>query len=249
MDPLNRLLLDLHARADTAPYFADVPLFVMRPRLEPDGTAKDNASFASINEKVADAINCLTLKAGKGGACVKFLMPLGDNERPNVEGPQLKFGISMLVHEHPVLNWGKNGTRKTSEEIGLRLIQLFHLFMPNGGNCVAADNATLTATDKFAPLVTHEVRFTQQGNLPRIRRVTRPILSVTSGTAPATVQVTCANPGARLFYTVDGSYPSSVNLSAYAYAAPIEITEPCTLRVAAELAGYDQSDVSQGYFS
>lgn len=249
MDLLNRTLLDLHARADADPYFADVPLFVVRPRLEADGTPKENASFATIQTKIDEAIGCTLLKADRGGAAVQFLMPVGDTEKPNVEGPQMRFVYTIRVQENPILNFGPKGTKKTAEEIALKVLQLFHLAMLNGGNCLAADTATLTPSDQFAPKLTYDVRLIQQGNLGRPTKVARPILSATSGAVPQTITVTCATEAARLYYTTDGSYPSSVNLNATAYTVPISLTAACTLRVAAEKAGQQQSDIAQGIFT
>lgn len=249
MNILNRTLLDLHARADADPYFADVPLFVVRPRLEADGTAKDNASFATIQTKIDEAIGCTLLKADRGGVAVQFLMPVGDTEKPNVEGPQMRFVYTIRVQENPVLNFGPRGTKKTAEEIALKILQLFHLSMLNGGNCLAADAATLTPSDQFAPKITYDVRLIQQGNLGRPSKVARPQLSATSGAVPQTITVNCATGGARLFYTTDGSYPSSVNLTATPYTAPIALTAACTLRVAAEADDQQQSDVAQGIFT
>ena len=249
MDSLNRLLDDLHARADADPYFADVPLFKVRPRLEPDGTAKDNASFATIQQRIDEALACSVRKAGKGGAAVQFLMPIGDNERPNVEGPQLRFVYTIRVQEDPVANFGPNGTQKTAEEIALKVLQLFHLVMFNGGNCLAADAATFTPSSQSPGRITYDVRLVSQGTLARPLRVARPVLSVTSGAAPQSVTLTCGTAGARIFYTTDGSYPSSVNLNATRYTAAFTVATAATLRVAAEAVGYQQSDVAQGYFT
>lgn len=247
MDPLNRTLLDLHARADADPYFADIGLYVMRPRLEANGEVKESASFATIQQQVNNALACLLRKGGKGGAAVLFLMPAADADKPNVSGPQLKLTYTIRVQEDPIANFGPHGTRKTAEEIALHVLQLFHLVRLNGGNCLSADPDALTPiepTRETAGLVTYNVRLTQLAPLAPPRQVAMPLIAVAEGL----VTLTCATGGARIFYTVDGSYPSAVNPAATLYAAPFAAPTSALLRAAAEVAGSPQSDIAQSSF-
>src|SRR4051812_17184178 len=117
MSPLERTLYDLAARAAADPFYATISLFVLRPRYENDGTVKALASFEGIQTSINQALNCLVLKAGKGGASVTFLMPTGDTDKPNISGPQMKFVYTARVQEHPILNWGSKGTLLSAEEI------------------------------------------------------------------------------------------------------------------------------------
>ena len=242
MSPLERLLYDLHARAAADPYYADIPLFVMRPRVAEE-------SFASIQTRVDQAINCLTLKAGKGGAAVTFLMPAGDTDRPNVSGPQLRLTYTIRCQEHPLLNFGPTGTRKSAEEIALHTLQLFHLSMLNGAHCLAADPATLTPSAEYAPKLTYDVRLSSLGNLAAPAKVALPLIAPRSGATPLEITLSCATAGAGLWYTLDGSYPSSRAPTAQPYGGPFTLEAPATLRVAGELAGLQQSDVAQVTYS
>lgn len=248
MSPLERQLFDLRARAAADPYYDDIGLFILRPRREEDGSAGEADSFATIQTRIDEAINCLRLKAGKGGAAVTFLMPTGDTEKPNVSGPQLKLVYTARVQEHPILNFGPKGTKKSAEEIALHTLQLFHLCMLNGSNCLAADGETLTPSERDGKL-TYDVRLFAQGNLPAVAKVALPIIAPRSGAAPQSVAITCATAGAVIHYTTDGSYPSSRNLRASLYSAPVAIAAACTLRAAAEKSGLQQSDVAQAVFS
>jgi hypothetical protein len=242
MSPLEQTLYDLRDRAAADPFYADIPLFVMRPRVAEE-------SFAIIQTRVDEAINCLRLKAGKGGAAVTFLMPQGDTDKPNVSGPQMRFTYTARVQEHPILNFGPKGTRKSAEEIALHTLQLFHLCMLNGANCLAADPATLTPSAEFAPKLTYDVRFFAQGNLRPPAKVALPLISPRSGAAPQEVTLTCATDGAALWYTLDGSYPSSANPEAEEYDEPFTVSTAATLRVAAEKTDLQQSDVAQAAYT
>jgi hypothetical protein len=249
MDPITRMLYDLRARADADPYYNDIELIVLRPRYNDDGTVAENASFATLQQRVDEAINCQRLKAGRGGAAVSFLMPQGDTTRPNISGPQMEFTYTARVQEHPILNFGPHGTRKSAEEIALHTLQLFHLCMLNGANCLGADPATLTPSDQFAPKLTYDVRLRAQGGLAAPVKCALPIISPRSGAAPLEVTLTCGTSGAKLYYTTNESYPSSRNLAATLYGAPFTLAAAATLRVAAEKTGLQQSDVAQCVFS
>ena len=241
-DLLQNMLWDLYGRAAADPYFADIGLYVMRP-------SRTEESFAVIQTRVDEAINCLRLKNGKGGAAVTFLMPIGDTEKPNVDGPQMRFVFTARVQEHPILNWGPKGTKKSAEQIAIHVARLYHLCMLNGRNCLAADPATLTPSEQFSPKVTYDVRLFAQGNLARPQKVAMPLISPRGGAAPLEVTLSCATPGAAIYYTTDGSYPSSVAPTAQLYAAPLTVSKKTILRAAAELADHQQSDVAQAVFS
>ena len=64
------------------------------------------------------------------------------------------------------------------------------------------------------------------------------------GPGPATVTLTCATAGAAIWYTTDGSYPGSNAAAcptALLYSVPFAVLAGQTVRAAAELTGYQQS--------
>lgn len=248
MSPLERTLYDLKARAEADPFYVNISLFVLRPRYTAAGAVADTASFASIQTSINNALQCLVKKGGKGGAAVTFLMPMGDTDKPNISGPQMKFIYTARVQEHPIINWGPEGVRLSAEEIALHTLQLFHLSSLNGANSLAADASTLTAGEKDG-FITYDVRLFQQGNLPAPAKVALPIISPSSGAVPQSVAITCGTAGAAIYYTLDGSYPSSANPAAELYSAPIAVAAAATLRAAAEKSGQQQSNVAQAYFT
>lgn len=243
MSVLEQMLDDLAARAAADPYYADIALNILRPRAQ--------LSAAAIQTKIDQALAGLVRKGGKCGAAVTFLMPIGDTEKPNVSGPQLRFVYTVRVQEIIEINMGPSGTGKSAEEIALHTLQLFHLCMLNGGNCLYADPSTLTPSLEFDPKLTYDVRLRAQGGLPRVDKCALPIIAPGSGDGSTEITLTCATPGAAIYYTTDGSYPYAGNDEAQLYSAPFALGAfaPCTLRAAAELAGYQQSDVNQAVFT
>ncbi len=249
MSPLERMMLDMLGRADADPYFDDIGLFILRPRYSESGQSDDQQSFAVIQTRIDQLIAGESRKSGHYGAAVTFLMPEGDTTKPNPSGPQMEFVFTARIQEMPIINFGPNGTRKSAEEIALYIVQLFHLAMFNGGNSLYADVATLTPSTDYAPKVTYDVRFRMQGNLRAPVKCAMAIITPNSGASPQTVTLTSATGGAAIYYTIDGSYPSSRGKTAQLYSGPITVAFACTLRAAAELAGSQQSSVSQGIYT
>lgn len=68
-------------------------------------------------------------------------------------------------------------------------------------------------------------------------------------TAPQTVSITTATPGAIIYITTDGSPPSPINTNASVYTTPIVIAETTVLRAAAYRDGYLPTNIdTQSYF-
>ena len=250
MSPLERHLYDLAARTAADPYFLHVPVFVMRPRYEADGSLKDTASLAAIQSRVDQALAGTLQRGGKAGVAILFLMPVADTTKPEVPGPQLRFVYTARVVENVVVNMGPAGVGLSAEEIALRLIQLLHHCSLNGAQALFADRETLTPTsERDSLLVSYDVRLAAQGQLAPLAKVARPILSAESGAVPQSITITCATASALLHYTTDGSYPSPANPAATLYTGAISVSAACTLRAAATLATYAQSDVAQGTYT
>lgn len=230
---LELLQRDLALRLESDPYFADIAVVVGRPR--------EKESFATIQQRVDQALSGLVLKAGRGGVSVMVLMPTGDAIDTNAPGPRLDFTVAVRVQELPVINMGNIGTRKSVEEVALRVLQLGHLFNPGRGNVLVAAGDAFTPRDDFEPKITVEVRFTQKSGVAALPKVARPSINY----AVPTVTLSCATPAAVLRYTLDGSLPGAANPSSVTYAAPFALTASTTLRVAADLSDYAQSDCVQ----
>ncbi len=75
-----------------------------------------------------------------------------------------------------------------------------------------------------------------------------PVLSPGAGTylVPPVVSITDATPGASLFYTLDGSSPTTASAR---YSSPISITKSQTLKAVAVASGFTQSSVSAATYT
>ncbi len=112
---------------------------------------------------------------------------------------------------------------------------------------IAASNAIVPNTD-FDGLVGYDVTISTSVALAKPAKVATPAIAAAAAISPATgssVTLTCATGSAAIYYTTDGSYPSSANATATLYSAPFNVPTAATLRAAAQLSGSQPSDVAQ----
>lgn len=70
--------------------------------------------------------------------------------------------------------------------------------------------------------------------------VAMPSISISSNTAT----ITCATTNAVVYYTLDGSAPSSSNPTAHVYSAPITLTTSCTIKAIGTKSGMVNSNIN-----
>lgn len=239
MSPLEQDQADFAARLDADAYFADVGIYLLRPRA--------NLAATAIIQGIEAALNCLSLKGGKGGAAVTVLMPTGDSPDGNVGGPELEERITVRVQELPLTNMGAQGTLKSAESIALEVLRLLHHFR-SGGQVWYADNQALTPNLEFAPKVTYDVTFRRKLVLGTRPKAAMPMLTPEDGAAPQTVTIEAAA-GAAIYYTLDGSYPAPGAPGSTLYTAPVEVAAATIVRAVAYETGKAASNCAEATFS
>lgn len=231
--------------------------------LRDDLAARLNADewFSTINvltERKSDLLSAIEksigpmkAKGGKSGTCVVVMSPVATDDLPDVGAAILSPVLSFRILENPLINNSGVGTKKEALSTAKRIVMLMKHFSI-AGVCTALipDKPTVVpVADPVAP-VAYEVRFrTRDDDGQTIPKVLPVSLSPTGGAAPQTVTLTCATPGAAIYYTKDGSYPWSGNATATLYTAPFSVTSPATVRAGAFLAGAFASNVSIAVFS
>lgn len=227
MSPRERLQLDIAARLEADPYFADIDVTVVRPRAE--------LGFVQIEQRADEALKCIRKKAGKGGAGVQVLMPLVDAESTDARGPLIQNAVVVRVQELPVHNMGPNGTQKSAEDIADNVVRLLHLFNPGKGNVVHGAPDLMTPSAEFEPRVTIDCRFLQKAAMGGTEKV-QPVTLTAAGYE---ITLTTATSSATLYYSTDGSYPTTL------YSAPFTVAPGTTIRAVGTKSGLDASNVRE----
>ncbi len=92
-----------------------------------------------------------------------------------------------------------------------------------------------------------QIEFFINGELPEQTQVTKPEFSIAAGTytEPFEVAISCSTEGATIYYTTDGTTPTSEST---VYSEPISISETTTVKAVAMKAGLDNSEVAEARY-
>lgn len=233
MSPLEQLQSDAFERMTAAAYFADIGIYLLRPR--------SNLSAAQIVEKIEAALNGVAKKGGKAGLAATVLMPLADAPEPNTPGPRLSLRMTVRVQENVLVNMGSAGTLKSCESAGIEVLRLLHRFNPYGvAGVLTADRDALVPNAEFPGKVTYDVNFRALLDLSQDAKVARPEITGTT----AAVTITCATSGASIYYSTDDSLPRSGGAGSTAYTVPFSVTAGKRVRAAAYKTSMQASDVT-----
>jgi hypothetical protein len=218
---LQRFQLDVAARIESAAAFADVPVFIFRPR--------GALTAAQIQDNINAALGALTMRNGKAGLCATVLMPLLHTEKQELPGPYLHLQCVIRVQENVMVNMGVNGTQIACEDAAIAAAQILHLWTPGGtGGILRAAPETITPNPAFENKVTYDVLVESELDLPCLAKTAQPFIS-----AGENVSIACADGAAVIYYTTDGSMPWAGNATypatATLYAAPFATPAPGTL--------------------
>lgn len=222
---------DFFGRLLASPDLAEVEILLQRKGV----TESDiETALSVLNSRV---------EGGKIGACVIIIMPSLTPVSEDVPGPLYSINMVVQVIEQPMFNTGATGTNLTAEQLAQKVRMLFQHFSNGQGGTYAFAGMEPIAVAEGQ--ISYGVRFQRQAGDTAAQIVTMPSISSTGPAAPATVTITCATAAAAIYYTTDGSYPSSANEAATLYAAPFVQATAATIRAAAEKTGLQQSNVRQ----
>lgn len=167
----------------------------------------------------------------------------------NAPGPAsfVRYGVQVI--DFPIIRrQSPGGSGVSAEQICDRLRQILHQVAFGRGQSLYFDG--LTPITVQPGQVSYGVYF-------KCRQVDSPPPKVAtcgfspeSGAGPLTVTLSNQTPGVAMYYSLDGSYPSSIAAAAIPptstiYTAPFVVQAGAFVRAAAELTGYQQGNVAQ----
>jgi hypothetical protein len=200
-----------------------------------DGIALVPENKKDITNEITRALGPLNEKGGKIGIAVVFMTVTARPTKDGGNGPVLDVLNVARVIENPVVN----NTGTNYDEVAEKIAKLTHGFTALVGNSpFMLDDAGISlGNDTKFP--SKDVFFTCTGNLG--------IAALTQAAKPAGVvaaghlTLTCATPGAAMFYTVNGSTPNPQTSTLY--TAPFAVNAGQTIKARAWLAGFLTSDL------
>jgi hypothetical protein len=205
------------------PYFEDIPIEALKPK--------------ETTSELANRINRLVV-AGT------VIIPRLTGMKPNVAGVYFdKIEVQVGFCENRKLN----STGKDCEDLVEQAVAALHMWKPDHLDTpLVIDEPTIfevppeTEADKAKRLMA--CRLVARGGISVVLpQVATPQIATVSGT----VTLTCATPGAAMFWRIDGRQPNPRSGSGSTlYTAPFAPGSG-TLKVRAFLAGFEDSEVAQ----
>lgn len=226
---------DSYFRLLAAAYLQDVATIKERPGMTAD--------------EIKKLLGTLVSRSGKVGVCILVQRPIIVPESDNAAA-RSQIIQAFTVLEHPTINSGSQGTGKTAQEIAVEVFRLFHgaaaslpgqVFSGYPGGAIVPD-------DGFPGLNGWEVRLQSYAGLVGDPLTGTPLIDPDSGAGPQLVTITCGDAGASIYYTLDGSAPTSGNPAATLYTVPFNVPAGSTVRSGAEVAGKRPSNVAEALF-
>lgn len=192
------------------PFFATIPILIEQPR------------------DVAFELQTSVAAAGTYGV---VLVPQAVVSAPTAPGPIFDpVEIAVRIFENVPVSEGPHAL-----EVAETALALLHLYRPTTINEVlsAAPNALVRISEPN--VVAYEIRVrTQAGASYAVPQLDAPTIS----NAGSTVTLSSCQPGAAIFYTLDGSQPAPRGPTSVLYTAPFTVSTPSLLRTRAWLAGF-----------
>ena len=135
-------------------------------------------------------------------------------------------------------------------EVAETALALLHLFRPTTINEVISAAPTALKAVTVPNVVAYEIYVrTQAGASYAVPQLDEPGITATGTSVPQTIGLSSDQPGAAIYFTLDGSQPAPRGPTAMLYSAPFVVSEACLLRARAWLAGYAASDEARTCFT
>jgi hypothetical protein len=206
------------------PFFATIPVLVEQPR---DLSYELQSSVAA---------------AGTYGV---VRVPQALVSAPTAPGPLFDpVEIAVRFYENVPVSTGPHAL-----EVAETALALLHLYRPTTINEVFTAAPKALAAVSVPNVVAYEITIrTQAGASYAVPQLDAPSISSAGSTSPQVVTLASAQPGAVIFYTLDGSQPAPRGPTSSLYINPFTVSAPSLLRTRAWLAGFVASAEARATF-
>jgi Chitobiase/beta-hexosaminidase C-terminal domain len=196
------------------PFFATIPILVEQPR------------------DVAYELSSSIAAAGTYGV---VLVPQALVSAPTAPGPIFDpVEIAVRICENVPVSTGPHAL-----EVAETALALLHLFRPVTINEVFTAAPTALKAVKLPNVVAYEIQVrTQAGANYAVPQLAAPGITSAGSLSPQTVGLSSDQPGASLYFTLDGSQPAPRGPTSILYTSPFVVSAPSLLRTRAWLAGF-----------
>ncbi len=228
----------------------NVAIFRRRTPLPVDEDGKPvTGDGVSVEDKLNETLAGTAARNGKSGAAIIVMLP--DVKLESTQNMVLPIILKWKVRvvENQLFNEGDGGTGLASSRLALHVAQFLQTRAFRGGNPLRCDPAKAIEEISLPGYLVHEINGECSARIALREKCAIPAIAQEGDS----LALSCSTPAARIYYTLDQSYPGSGNvrneadgsttLLAQLYAEPITL-EPGShiLRTAAEADGKQASN-------
>ena len=190
---------------------------------------------------------------GRFGSGILVVEPSASGRQPNVTGPVLDWTFPIISVEHPDVSMNPvHGSQLSAEQVAQIVLDSMQLHADDRLGTFSMEPAAIKPEREFVfdGCVAYRVNFHIVGRSAQTPRVAAISVSVDGNPlvngsfAAGTVTLSCGTPGASIWYTVDGTFPTTDvggNAGSELYEAPFSVAAGQVLRAVAYADGYNNS--------
>ncbi len=192
-------------------------------------------------QNVVDAAVIYTkARNGRAGCGILVEMPAAGVRKPNVPGPELNLICSFLVMEQPSINLNPlTGTQMTAEDVVQHILDILHQWQVDDLGAFYAAPKPFEPVESEPGVISYRVRLDLINPREQTARTVQPIILEESGV----ISFSGFAIGAKVFYTIDGSFPGLSNPARMEFATPFSAEVGTKIRWASYIDDNNPSDI------
>ena len=244
-DILDRLPFELAARLESDPFFIDIPVVV---------AVKGNVAREYQRKQAV-----ITEKSQRRGVAVIVLQIVADDIYEGLAAGPMKLKPAFQVIENVELNNDDAGTKKSARKVARHIIKNMKLAgfrgIVQGLKCGTPAIEPATIKELGDAVVSEQVNFEcQEFSDEPFLYCAPPTMAAVPGSSPPQLALSCATPGAAIWFTIDDSFPypgtrddGFAASTSQLYSGPfnVALNTPQTVRAAAYQPGYIGSSIER----
>lgn len=186
-----------------------------------------------------------TVRNGRCGAGILVAQPEASGRNPNVTGPVLDWTFPIVAMEHPTINFNPDtGTMLSAEELAQIAMDVLQQHSDDKLGTFRIESNAIQPEKEFVfeGCVSYRTNFTVVGKCLQRPRMQPVVITSENGL----VTMSCLTDGFSIWYTLDGSFPSTDdagNSASQLYMGPFQANPGDVIRAAAHKAGMNISSV------